>query len=294
MVGNLTNGLLKRGDSLAVSQGQLTITPKSGEPVPLDWLAANRRKIMSEIATQSGHSIYSYAYYQTGIYNMGRSPGVMIRFVDLLTGEDAYAVFNADLKRQRTTKNKRAGEPLPEGQFRIGERSALYLLWIKTPLDIPRRFAEWHKSMSKLQQVYFVAQSSSGGKLANKSIQPLALSTTKLMQLFGDNLATSQRQGSDNLGTSNGDKLRGQGLVTSSGDKHIARTQASNALEPDPKCVSKQVRVSESAGNLSACATNRVLSNQVMTCEVVPISHSKKLPQEQSNEEWLQDYDSAG
>jgi hypothetical protein len=293
MAGSLTSGLLKRGDSLAVSQGQLSITPISGEPVPFDWLATHRCKIMSEIAMQSGQSIYSYAYYQTGIYNNGRSPGVMIRFVDLLTGEDAYAVFNADLKRQRTTKRKRAGEPLPEGQFRIGERSALYLLWIKTALNMPRRFAEWHKSMSKLQQVYFVAQSSSGGKLANKSIHPLTLSSNQIMQLFGDNVVTSQRQGSDNLVTRNGDKLRGQGLVTSSGDKHIARTQASNDLEPDPKCVSKQVRESESAGNISACATNRVLSNQVMTCEVVPITPSKKSPQEQSNEEWLQDYDSA-
>jgi len=158
MAHNLTNGLLQRGDSLAVSLGQLIITPNSGEPVPREWLATNRGKIMSEIAQQSGLSIFSYAYYQTGIYNNARSPGVMIRFIDMLTGEDAYAVFNVQLKRQRTTKNKNAGDPLPDRHFSIGDRSALYMLWIKTALNIPRRFSEWHKSMSKLKHVYFVAE----------------------------------------------------------------------------------------------------------------------------------------
>ncbi|KXI28972.1 hypothetical protein [Paraglaciecola hydrolytica] len=293
MDGNLTLSLLKRGDSLAVFQGELVITPKSGEPVPRDWLAANRNKIMSELAQQSNQSIFSYAYYQTGIYNNGRSPGVMIRFIDLLTGEDVYALFNAQLKRQRTTGNKKAGDPLPDGQFHMGDRSAFYMLWIKTALAIPRRFSEWHKSMSKLQHVYFIGERSSGDKLANKSIQPLSLAYKDIEQLLGGNLGTSQRQGSDNLVTRNGGKVWRQGLVASNGDKHVAVDHVDKGLDPDSKCVSKQVRVFESAGNLSACAANRVLSNQVMTCNVVSLPPIKKLPEEQSIDEWLQDYDSA-
>ena len=169
MAKNLTLGLLQRGDSIALCQGQLIINPKSGEPVPRDWLVTNQTKIISEIALQSQQSIYSYSYYKTGIYNQNRSAGVTVRFIDLLTGEDVYAIFNAQLKRQRTTKNKQAGDPLPEGQFYIGDRSALYMLWIKTELDVPRRFSEWHKSMSKLRNVFFTANRSTGDKLANKS-----------------------------------------------------------------------------------------------------------------------------
>jgi hypothetical protein len=294
MDGNLTMSLFKRGDSLAVSLGQLFIMPNSGQPVPLDWLATNRTKIMSEIAHQSNQSIFSYSYYQTGIYNSGRSPGVMMKFSDLLTGEEAYAVFNATLKYQRKTKSKKAGDSLPDRHFHIRERAAFYSFWMKTGLDIPRRFSEWHKSMSKLQHVYFVAEKRSGDKLANNSIQPLSLSNAVIQQLFSDNTATSERQASDNTATRNGDKEWRQGLVTSNGDKDIAADQISNGLTPDPKCVSNEVRVFESARDLSACASNRVLSNQVMTCNVVPLTSNSKVPEEQSIEEWFQDYDSAG
>jgi hypothetical protein len=211
MDGNLTMSLLKRGDSLAVSLGQLFIMPNSGQPVPRDWLATNRTKIMSEIAHQSNQSIFSYSYYQTGIYNSGRSPGVMMKFGDLLTGKEAYAVFNATLKYQRATKSKKAGDSLPDRHFHIRERAAFYSFWMKTGLDIPRRFSEWHKSMSKLQHVYFVAEKRAGNKLANNSIQPLSLSNAVIQQLFGDITATSERQASDNTATSNGDKEWRQG-----------------------------------------------------------------------------------
>jgi hypothetical protein len=293
MDNNLTNTLLKKGDNLTLCKGQLIITPFSGQPVPRDWLATNRTKIMCEIAHQSNQSIFSYSYYQTGIYNSRRSPGVMMKFGDLLTGKEAYAVFNATLKYQRATKSKKAGDSLPDKHFHIRERAAFYSFWMKTGLDIPRRFSEWHKSMSKLQHVYFVAEKRSGNKLANNSIQPLSLSNAVIQQLFGDNTATSQRQASDNTATRNGDKEWRQELVTSNGDKDIAADQISNGLTPEPKCVSNEVRVFESAWDLSACASNRVLSNQVMTCNVVPLTSNSKVPEEQSIDEWFQDYDSA-
>jgi hypothetical protein len=280
MANNLTNALLKKGDNLALYKGQLIITPLSGQPVPRDWLTANKTKILSEIAQQLNQSIFSYSYYQTGIYNSGRSPGVMMKFGDLLTGKEAYAVFNATLKYQRATKSKKAGDSLPDRHFHIRDRAAFYNFWMKTGLDIPRRFSEWHKSMSKLQHVYFVAEKRSGDKLANNSIQPLSLSSAVIQQLFGDNTATSERQASDNTATRNG-------------DKDIATGHTTKSLTPNPKCVSNEVRVFESAGDLSTCASNRVLSNQVMTCNVVPLTSNSKVPEEQSIDEWFQDYDSA-
>lgn len=293
MYGNLTLELLKRGHKIAVSQGQLIIIPKSGEQVPHDWLATNERKIIAEIARQLNQSIFTYSYYKTGIYNNGLSPGIMIRFIDLLTGEEPFAIFNAQLKYQRTTRKKKAGDRLPDGHFRIGNRSALYILWIKTALDIPRRFSEWHKSMSKLRHVYFVGEKTSGNKLVNKSIQPLSLSHSEILDMFSGNLVTSQGHAGDNLETIDGDKEWRQGLVANNGDKDIAVDHTIKALEPNSKRASNQVSVTESAAEISACAPNRVLSNQVMTCKVVPLTSTKKSPEEQSIEEWLHDYSSS-
>ncbi|MEP1384360.1 MAG: hypothetical protein ABJK64_11300 [Paraglaciecola sp.] len=293
MAKNLTLGLLQRGDNLALCQGQLIITPKSGEPVPKDWLATNKTKIISEIAQQSQQSIYSYGYYQTGIYYDGRAPGIKVNFIDLLTGEYTYAAFNAELKRKRTTGNKKAGEPLPDGKFHVGTRSSFYMFWIKTSLDIPKRLSEWNKSMSKLKDVYFIAESFKKGKLANKTLTPLSLSEADVYQLFGDNLAISERQASDKTAIRTGDKKQRQEVAISTGDKDIYVDHTSNGLVPDSKCGVKQVRGGEGAGNLSAGAANQEQSNQGITYNVVPLTPIKKAPEEQSVDEWLQDYDSA-
>lgn len=289
---NLTHSLLTKGHFLAVHNGQLRIDPKSGKSIQHDWFAHNSCRVMSELAQQLKSPIFSYSYYKTGNYNNGRSPGVMIRFVDLLTGDEAFALFNADLKRKRTSNGRNAGEPLPDGKFCIGRRSALCLLWLKTGLPLPKRFSEWHKSMSKLQRIYFRAERGASGKLSNQSITPLSLSNAEIIHLFGDNLATSQRQASDKTATRNGDKEQRQGMVTRNGDKHVSTGHAIKGLGYNSKCVSKQVRVSESAGELSACVSNCVQRNNVMTCEVVPLPPSNKIPEEQSNEEWLASYDS--
>lgn len=293
MAKSLTLSLLQRGDNLALCKGQLIITPKSGEPIPRDWLATNQTKIISEIALQLQQSIYSYGYYQTGIYYEGRAPGIKVNFIDLLTGEHAYAAFNAELKRKRTTGSKKAGEPLPDGKFHVGTRSSFYMFWIKTSLDIPKRLSEWNKSMSKLKNVYFVAESVKKGKLANKTLTPLSLSEADVYQLFGDNLAISERQASDKTAIRIGDKKQRQEVAISIGDKDIHENLTSIGLPHDSKCGVKQVREFESAGVLSAEASNHELSNQGMTYNVSSITPSKKPPQEQTNDEWWEDYNSA-
>jgi hypothetical protein len=293
IMNNLTKSMLTRGDNLAVCKGQLIITPKSGQIVPKDWLSVNSHKIVSEIAEQLNHSIFTYSYYKTGVYNSGLFPGVMIRFIDLLKYDEAYAVFNANLKRQRASRNKKVGDLLPEGHFYSGKRSAFCLLWFRTNLPIPRRFSEWHKSMSKLQYVYFVANKSSNDKLSNQSIKPLSLDANEIARLFSDNSGTSQRQASDNLVTRNGGKQLRQEMVARNGDKDIATGHTNSVQTQNSNYVTNKVRVLESARELNACVSNRVLSNKVMTCEVVSIPPNNKVPEEQSNDEWLQDYDSA-
>ena len=52
----------------------------------------------------------------------------------MLSGQSVYAVFNADLTRQRNTTTAKAGALLPKGQFRIGKRSHFYKFWMGTGL----------------------------------------------------------------------------------------------------------------------------------------------------------------
>lgn len=71
----------------------------------------------------------------------------------MLFGQSVYAVFTADLTRQRNTATAKTGALLPKGQFRIGKRSHFYKFWMETGLPFPRRLAAMHDYMGKLRSV---------------------------------------------------------------------------------------------------------------------------------------------
>jgi hypothetical protein len=286
--------LLQKGDSVAARNGQLLIEPKSRKPVPKSWLNLHSDKMIVELAQHLNQSIYAYSYYQTGNFNQGRLPGVILKFIDLLTGEDVYAIFNADLKRKRTNKLGRKGEPLPTGQFHVGERSALYKLWLKTGFKRPRRLSELNKSLSKLKCIYFIADRTKDTKLINNSIQPLTLSSSSISHIFGGRQGANKWQENGKLVASNKGNTLGQGLAASDSDKDLAAECTTANLTYSSKCMLNEVRVLKNAGEITAYVANHALSNQVMTRNVTPFALDKKLPKEQTNAEWLEDYDSAG
>jgi hypothetical protein len=290
----IIKNLINKGHSVAIQNGRLEIISSNGAIVPQDWFNNNSHKIALEVAQLVNQSIYVYSLYQTGTYYKGIAPGVMISLNDLLTGENVYAIFNAELKRKRNTKSGNAGAALPKGKFTVGRQSALYKLWLKTDLELPRRPSELYKSMGKLKSIYLTAQISNKSKLSNRSIEMFSCDSQTIHRLIGGNLVASQWQLGGKVVASNGGTELGQTQVASNGVNDIAASQADRALQANSKYESDKLRVIKSKGNGSTCDLNYDQSYKVMTNNVSIISsNKKKIPQEQTHEEWLKDFDSA-
>lgn len=286
--------LINLGYSVAINDGRLEVKTKSGCKPSSDWLNQNSSKIASEVAQLVNKSLYVYSHYKTGTFNKGIAPGVMISLTDLLTGENVYAIFNAELKRKRNIKSGNAGAALPKGKFTVGRQSALYKLWLKTYLELPRRPSELYKSIGKLKSIYVTAQRTNESKLSNSSIEMFSCDSQTIHRLIGGNSVATLWQLGGKVVVSNGGMELGQTQVASNSVNGNAVSQVDNALQASSKYGCDKPRVIESKGNESTCDSNYDQSYKEMTSNVSTINSSKKIPQEQTHEEWLKDFDSAG
>lgn len=259
----LLRKLLARGDMVALIQGRLTITPASGKQLPVDWFAENRSKLIAESASMTGFLALEYLNYSVGNYGPKRAGGVTLQFCCMVTGRLYYAIFNADTKRSRTTKTGKAGEPLPKGQFRVGKQSAFNHFWKSTGLA-HNRLSDFHDYMGKLRGLVYTATISNGDRLDAKSIRPLDISTAILLKqttpIHTDNTPTLSRQATDNI-------------PTRSPDKESLQSRSPQRIQPN-----------QSTGP-QKCG-NTVKREHGDTA--IPT-----LPVYQTNEEWLDDYESA-
>lgn len=245
--------LINRCHSISIQNGRLKIIPNDGGNVPKDWFNNNSDRIVSELAQLTNQSIYVYSHYKTGTFFKGKAPGVMITLTDLLTGENIYAIFNAVLKRKRNTKAGVAGATLPKGKFTVGRQSALYKLWLKTYLELPRRPSELYKSMSKLKSIYLTAQKSNDNKLSNSSIKLFSCDSQTIHTLLGGKLVTSQWQSGGNLVVSSSGMELGQAQVARSGVNDIALSQGNSTLQVNSKHERAKPRVIKSKDIESTC-----------------------------------------
>ena len=289
----IIKSLISKGHSVAIQNGRLEIIPSNGAIVPPIWLNNHSHRIASEVAQLVNQSIYVYSHYKTGTFNKGIAPGVMVSLNNLLTGENVYAIFNAELKRKRNTKSGNAGAALPKGKFTVGRQSALYKLWIKTDLELPRRPSELYKSIGKLKSIYLTAQRTNESKLSNSSIAMFSCGSQTIQRLIGGNFVASQWQLGGKVVASSGGMELGQTQVASNGVNDIVSSQVDSNLQANSKYVCDKPRVTESKGNESKCDSNYDQSYKEMTSNVSSINSSKKIPQEQTHEEWLKDFDSA-
>lgn len=263
----LVTKLLSRGDTVSIEQGRLIIKPASGKPVPVEWLTESTPDICRAILKASGLDAFEYIGYHTGHYGKHKAPGVTLQFVSVVTGEAAYAIFNVDLTRHRTTASGKAGSTLPVGQFRAGERSHFYKFWISTGLKTPDSMQRFYKRMGKLSGILFV------GTLANdrfdaQSIQPLNIASERVrMAVLGHKEGISRAQG-------------GHKEDISEGHNETATSHAPQGLQPFP----------------TACVSNHgktVISKQGNKVSPINPLTPRKAPQEQTVDEWLADYESA-
>lgn len=262
----LATKLLSRGDTVSIELGQLAIQPASGKPVPPEWISTNRARLCREALMSVGLDAFEYVGYSTGHYGKTRSAGITLQFVSMLSGQSVYAVFNADLTRQRNTTTAKAGALLPKGQFRIGKRSHFYKFWMGTGLPFPRRLAAMHDYMGKLRNV-LVTGSVTDDRFKVGSLVPVSLTAEQFRAvILPDNIRTISGQAPD--------KIR-----TKVPDKEIHTDHETQGLQPI---------ATTGATNYG----NKVIREDgYKTLPYTPI-HTHKPPEEQSVDEWLDAYSS--
>lgn len=258
--------LVNRGDAVSIEQGRLVINPASGKSVPVQWLQNHSPMLLREILAALGIEAFEYVSYTTGWYGRSKAAGVTLQLVSVVTGINTYTIFNADLSRDRTTKAGAKGSPLPKGHFRIGKRSHFYRFWHSTQLPLPKRLSSLHDYMGNLRGILFTADKAPGqeNRLDAGLLAPLSISAKEIRKAFKpDSSRTVSGQTTDNRQTSMPDK--------DSPQAHINRgLQDSSAT----------------------CSTNygkAVISTRDNTVLTSPASLHKR-PEEQTTEEWLDDY----
>ena len=194
--------MLNRGDSLAIKCGALVVLPASGLPVPQKWLDDNSINVVTEILQQTGKDGLLYLEYSTGNYCKSLASGVTLQFQNLMTGVKAYAIFNADLTRSRSTKNGKAGEPLPTGKFNLAKGAGFIKFWNKTGVKKPLSRTEFHKRMGNLKALLFTGNPhpTKQDRLVSGSIKPLEITLDEIIKAYNlsDSSAIIERQLCDN------------------------------------------------------------------------------------------------
>jgi len=170
--------------SISITKGRLEIIPHSGKPIMPDWLAANKEPLLIEILALFPMNVYQYVSYNTGCYGPGHSyKGVNLSFIHIQTGEPAYAIFNAELDRDRNNKNGKKGTPLPKGQFRITKNCLFYSIWKSTGVAFPKRLGLFHDYMGKLKPILFTFEVNDKNKADNQTIKPLEITYAQIKWL---------------------------------------------------------------------------------------------------------------
>ncbi|MBM0141283.1 hypothetical protein ALQ51_02123 [Pseudomonas cannabina] len=262
----LATKLLRRGDTLSIERGRLAIQSASGKPVPSEWIDSKALDICRSVLMAIGIDAFRYAGYSTGLYGKHKSAGLTLRFTSVVTGETAYAIFNVDLTRKRSTAGGKAGAPLPAGEFRVGERSHFYKFWVGTGLQMPDRMQRFHKCMGKLSSILMGGEVSKD-RLDVQSLRPVIITADQVRQaLIGHKKGTTRTQ----LGHKEG---------TTSGHKEMAPAHAVQRLQPIPTtCVSNH-------------ESKLIRKDDNKAVPTIPLPPSKP-PQNQSVDEWLGAYDS--
>ena len=179
--------LIKRGDRVSIEQGELVVTAASGVPVPPEWMALNKARLISEaLELLDVSDAYVFKYYTTGRYGSKSIMGLTLQFESILTGESFYSVLNVSLKRSRNTKAGKKGSPLPDGQFIPPKDGMFCKMWASTGLKVPVRNSTYYEYMGNLKTFHFVADvhSTEKDRLISSTIKPVDLSCSRIKSFY--------------------------------------------------------------------------------------------------------------
>ena len=277
---NMLDRLIARGDLVALKDGSLIIRPASGKEVPSDWLRNHSDELALNIATRTNTPLYKYIGYTVGAYGCHKADGAALRFANMTTGEEVYAIYNVKRERVKAGAQAKAGSKLSGKKFRITKSMALYKLWLRSGLAEPEKkyLSEFHRVMGRLKTVFFTMCVSDG--VADKNtIQAATLPTAEAHKNRG--------KVGDKIGEEvgkNGGKT--QGIENPANLRNTGHTGESN-------CVSDKVRLKLISKEVSKDALPS--SNTLNTDHSINTYNRSKTPiapQDQSIDDWLNDYGS--
>jgi hypothetical protein len=260
--------LLTRGDELEIVDGRLSIIAKSGFPVPETWLKLHEDKLVYELVRQMAIEVLVYESYSTGRYGVKRHSGVSLQFLNLLSNDSRYAVFNAELDRVKATKKGPIGSPLPNGQFRVGKRSKFYKFWLNANQLLPPRLSSFHDYMGNLKCMLFTGVVGIDERLDKQSIKLLNITYVQIVAAF------FQRSLPDNSHT----------LAIQSPDNNHTTMPYNKSME---SFMQRDLGPIQTTGNCNY--GTRSLGSAVVRGRSI-VSTTNKIQQDQAVEEWLKDY----
>lgn len=261
MLGALTT----LGDSTAIDLGKVVIITHEGIKItnlPQEIAWAFAKEIIELLRIKA----FNYTSHSTGIYEK-KYPGLTLQLLEGTSDEIYYTIFNVEITRKRTTKYGRKGELLPAGNFRVGKRSSFCNFWHSTQIAFPPRLSSFHDYMGNLKNIVLIADEVEGrpGRLNAQTLRPLSVSAEEISRRFlADNNRTVARHEPDSEQTSVPDNIP-------------AQSQQTQAMQGDP----------------ATCVVNR--ENQLIRAReykgAVGNPCQPKRPENQSDDEWLADYE---
>jgi hypothetical protein len=295
---SLLTKLLNKGDQISIVQGKLLIKPSSGLEVPSNWLKQYEPLLINDICQLLNITALRYVSYTTGKYGNKKSPGITLQFRDLQTNEDAYIIYNAILKRTRNSKGGMKGDPLPNKQFIVSERSSFYKFWRSADLPLPRSLSKFYECMGKLKPLLFTGEVDFNNRITNKIVSLLEVSYQQI--LSNSNLILSGQKNS-NLTAKEPLTFR-QGTAKeplSFTAKDVELSHTHNGLAPNQsaclsKCGNTVIRKEVIRKGISSDITPvNTLNNKEIEINIFGANLQKKQPEEQTTDEWLADWENA-
>lgn len=264
---DLLRRMLARGDAVSIAHGRLIIQLASGNSIPEDMFQQYAPELIQQILQAVGTDAFHYLSYTTGRYDGGKNQGLTMQLQNVITGADAYAIFNVELSRSRSIKAGKEGDPLPKKRFRVSTRHQLYKFWLTTGLNVPA-LAAFHDYMGNLRGILISASPTEGagdGRLIATTMQALNLSASVIRQaVLAQNSHTAAAQ-------------HPHSSHTTMPHKESAPAQQSRGLQP----------FSSTGEENHGKAVIRRSGNT----GVPAFTPARKKPEEQSVDEWLADYE---
>lgn len=252
--------LFSHGHKVEILDGRLIISPEVVQSI-------DKGALLFEIATVTSTELLIYQSYSAGAYQ-GKYKGVTLQFNRLLSEQGAYAVFNANIVRQRNSKKGKKGERLPNGHFNVSENSEFYKFWKRCHLSRPASLTRFWDRMGNLKKVILTGSYTKGERLDSKSLEPVNLSYKEIKECFNDSQTHKER-------------------ITNAQAKHKERIRPTHK-ETDESHTEQGLQAEQGTGrNKYGNKVIRERGNKGN--DSISISTNKKSPQEQTNEEWIRE-----